>query len=124
MTSSHLGPDLVFGYPRPHYRQEPIYDDRCHFMVNRWSVVRTVKADSNSSATPVWPTVGPLNNLMNTMGSERLGARNESYSLSLKSGTKVWTCKVPEKVWNQYTEGASAKVKVRLTGGADCDSLQ
>jgi len=108
----------------PRYRREPIYDDRCHFQLNQWVVHHTVKADAALSATPVWPTVGPLRNQFNALGSERVGARSESYTLSLASGSKVWTCKVPESIWSRYTEGSTAALKVRLTGGADCDSLK
>lgn len=61
---------------------------------------------------------------MGALGSEREGTRRENYVLTLASGGKTWTCNVSETVWSKYQEGASTPLKVRLTGGADCDSLQ
>jgi len=52
------------------------------------------------------------------------GARSERYELVLTNGKKTWTCNVPENVWSKYQDGASADLKVRLTGGADCASLK
>jgi len=113
----------------PRYRDEPVYDDRCRYQVNRWRTVRSVKADMQNSLNPVWPTVSNLNaNFLGggvgSLGSEREGTRHESYVLTLGSGGKTWTCNVPEGVWSKYHEGATTPLKVRLTGGADCDSLK
>lgn len=107
----------------PRYRQEPVYADRCHFQVNRWRSYRTVKAGPDNSAMPVWPSVGTLSSGLNALGAEREGPRHESYELTLASGGKTWTCNVPETVWAKYTEGSTAPIKVRMTGGADCGSL-
>ena len=79
----------------------------------------------------MWPalnnlsTTGTMNGLAtNGMGAERAGQRSESYVLQLQSGGKTHTCNVPESVWAKYEQGAAAPVKVRLTGGVDCSSLQ
>lgn len=101
----------------PRYREEPVYDDRCHFQVNRWRSVRSVTANATTAQTPVWPSVGPL-------GAEREGARSEHYVLTLTAPGKTWTCDVAERVWSQYPEGSTASVKVRMTGGVDCASLR
>jgi hypothetical protein len=113
----------------PRYRSEPVYDDRCRYQVNRWRSVRSVKADTQSALSPVWPMVGNLNaNFLGgsggTPGSEREGARRESYVLTLGSGGKTWTCNVSEAIWNKYQEGTTTPIKVHLTGGADCASLK
>ncbi len=108
----------------PRYRSEPIYDERCHFVVNRWRAQRTVKASTQDAALPQWPAVGTLNNQFNAVGSEKVGARSERYILTLTADRKVWNCNVPENIWTIYTEGSSAAIKVRLTGGVDCGSLK
>jgi hypothetical protein len=61
---------------------------------------------------------------MGALGSEREGARRESYVLTLASGGKTWTCNVSEAVWSKYQEGATTPLTLRLTGGADCASLK
>ncbi len=111
------------------YRDEPVYDDRCRYQVNRWRSVRSVKADTQNALMPVWPVVNNLNanylgGGLGSLGAEREGARRESYVLTLSSGGKTWTCNVSEAVWNKYQEGVAAPLKVRLTGGADCSSLK
>jgi len=118
----------------PRYREEPVYDKRCHFQVNRWRMSRSAKAEGDTEVLPAWPSVGNLN-LANRgsnplavasgpMGSEREGPRRETYVLKLASGSKLWTCMVSEPVWTKYAEGRTTPLKVRLTGGADCDSLK
>ena len=116
----------------PRYRDEPVYDNRCRFQVNRWRAYRSVKAGSETAAQPMWPSIGTLNSgglafsngLAGGMGAERAGQRSESYVLALQSDGKRWTCNVPESVWNKYQEGASLPIKVRLVGGAVCSSLK
>lgn len=106
----------------PRYRNEPVYDNRCRFQVNRWRTHRTVKNGSETAAAPVWPSMGTLSG--GGMGAERAGPRSESYVLSLLSDGKRWTCNVSEAVWNKYQEGAALPIKVRRVGGVDCSSLQ
>ena len=115
----------------PRYREEPIYDNRCRFQVNRWRTYRTVRAGSQTAAAPMWPALGnvgsaaTMNGLAaNAMGAERAGPRSESYVLQLQSGGKTWTCNVPEGVWNKYEQGSTAPVQVRMVGGVDCASLK
>jgi len=106
------------------YREEPVYDQRCHFRINRWQTARQVKSDQLASPAPTWPGVGFLQGGGSGLGAEREGARRESYTLTLTAGDKHWTCDVPEAVWSRYQEGATVPLKVRLTGGADCGSLR
>ena len=115
----------------PRYREEPVYDNRCRFQVNRWRSYRTVKADPQTAAAPMWPALGNMGNTgsmnglaANGMGAERAGQRSESYVLSLQSDGKTWTCNVPESVWNRYPQGATAPLQIRMVGGADCSSLK
>lgn len=109
------------------YREEPVYDNRCRYQINRWQSYRTVSTGSQTAASPMWPSlgnVGNANNLVNAMGAERAGPRRESYVLQLQSGGKTWTCNVPENVWSKYAQGSTAPVQVRVVGGVDCASLK
>ncbi len=114
----------------PRYRSEPVYDYFCHFQINRWRTYRTVKATSQDSLLPMWPSVGRLNNnvgamdSMTTLGAERQGSRHENYVLILTAKDKTWTCNVPESVWINHPEETTTPIKVRMTGGADCGSLK
>ncbi len=122
----------------PRYRQEPVYDNRCHFQVNRWRSSRSVKAGTangvHTAMAPMWPSVGLLNaglpgaaSLRGNAaipGMEREGARSENYVLTLSAQGKTWTCSVPEAVWRKYTEGTATPVKLRMIGGVDCASLK
>lgn len=108
----------------PRYREQPVYDMRCRYQVNRWRSVRTARVGSETASTPMWPSPGPLNTLGTGLGAERTGARSERYGVSLRSGDKTWSCDVPEAVWNKYEEGTSVSVQVRRIGGVDCASLQ
>ncbi|MRR51802.1 MAG: hypothetical protein EG825_12980 [Rhodocyclaceae bacterium] len=111
----------------PRYRDEPVFDDRCQFRVKRWRVARSVRADSQLVANPVWPGVGALQpgpGGVSSLGTEREGARRERYTLKLTAGGKSWQCDIPQSVWERYPEGSSTPLKVRLTGGADCGSLK
>lgn len=110
------------------YREEPVYDNRCRYQVNRWRSYRTVRAGPQTAAAPAWPALGNMatgNSLVGGgMGAERAGSRSESYVLSLQSEGKTWTCDVSETVWNKYEQGTTTPLQVRMTGGADCSSLK
>lgn len=109
----------------PRYREEPVYDNRCRFQVNRWRSYRSVKAGPQTSASPMWPTLGNINSLtVNSPGAERAGQRSESYVLQLQAGGNNWTCNVPESVWSKYAQGSTTPLQVRTVGGADCASLK
>jgi hypothetical protein len=111
----------------PRYRDEPVFDDRCHFRAKRWRMARSVRVDSQLAANPVWPAVGAMQaglGGLGSLGAEREGPRRERYTLSLTAGGKSWQCDVPLAVWERYPEGSSTPLKVRLTGGADCGSLK
>ena len=111
----------------PRYREEPIYDKRCQYQVNRWRAYRTLKAGPETAAAPEWPSLGTLEHasgLVQTIGAQRAGPRRESYVLQLTSDKKNWTCNVPQNVWNKYEQGSTTPVQVRMVGGVDCASLK
>ena len=116
----------------PRYREEPVYDNRCRYQVNRWRGYRTIQAGPQTAAAPMWPALGDMGNAgnsfggvaTNAMGAERAGQRSEKYVLQLQAGGKSYSCNVPESVWQKYEQGTAAPVQIRLTGGVDCSSLK
>lgn len=108
------------------YREEPVYDDRCHFHINRWQLARTEKAAGDASAPPLWPSprLSQPAFSLDGLGRERLGGRHERYTAELQSSKgKTWSCDLPATSWANLKQGESVTVKVRGTGGAVCDTL-
>jgi hypothetical protein len=80
----------------PRYRDEPVYDTRCHYRVNRWQILRTDKLAGNASLVPAWPqplpghrqgVAGPpaggmgLSGGAALLGADRLGSKRERYQV-------------------------------------------
>ena len=117
----------------PRYRDEPVYDTRCHYRVNRWLLLRTDKLAGNASQMPAWPQpllAGPppgsraLSGGAALLGADRLGGQREHYQVTLQSAKgKQWTCTLSPDRWAALATGKPVTLKVRGTGGADCDSL-
>lgn len=107
----------------PRYRDEPVYDERCHFRVNRWQVARQVVANQDSAPNPTWPLVGHLQG-GSALGAEREAGRRERYILNLAGAGKTWQCDVDAALWERLRDGSQVSLGVRLTGGADCGSLR
>ena len=107
------------------YRSEPVYDDRCHFTVDRWQVSRTEKATGQGlTPAPTWPAVRLLRE-GTSLGAERQGSRKETYSLSLsgKDG-KTYSCSLPAARWAAITDGHAKVIPIGvLTDSPDCDKL-
>ena len=117
----------------PRYRDEPVYDTRCHYRVNRWLLLRTDKLAGNASLMPAWPQpllAGPPAGSMGLsggtalLGADRLGSKRERYQVTLQSAKgKQWTCTLSADRWVALADGKPVTMKVRGTGGADCESL-
>ena len=110
------------------YREEPVYDDKCHYMIDRWHVARTLKTGGDASQLPAWPTTETIRrasqSLTGRLGDERLGQRHEDYAVTLSDGSKTWHCNVQEELWTRLKPSTAVAVKVRSIGGAACDSIE
>lgn len=109
------------------YRSEPVYDDRCHFTVNRWGVSRTEKTTRLIfGPEPVWPAVRVSGGTC--LGCEREGPRRETLSVDLRGRAdqgKTWRCDIDNGRWRALKNGDERQIEVRvLTGGAVCDTLK
>ncbi|TVQ90438.1 MAG: zinc ribbon domain-containing protein [Deltaproteobacteria bacterium] len=103
---------------KPKYRKEPVYDDRCRYTIDTWSVTRTEEA-KGQGLEPRWPTV----QIRGTQ--EREGRRNAVYRVRLlDEDGQQHTCDLSEARWrglkpNQKIEATFGG----LTGAIDCSSL-
>jgi hypothetical protein len=106
------------------YRDEPVYDDRCYYTIDRWAVARTLDASGASVKDVRWPDVGALRPCI-FVGCERLGSRKETYTVELtdpKSGKQ--TCNVDANKWATLGDGSRWKGGIRVIGGGlDCATL-
>jgi hypothetical protein len=110
---------------QPKYRDEPVYDDKCSYTVDRWEKHRTASSSGrNTSPAPFWPEVR-LGRACNSLGCEREGAHRETYSLQLAgSDGKSYSCSMSASRWNLVADGVKKPIKIAvLTGIADCDAL-
>lgn len=104
----------------PRTREEPVYDDKCRYTVDRWTVLRTETASGTGVVpAPSWPAVqlgGP---------TLREGTRSETYTLSLRDGEGTeTTCEVPEARWASMADGSTWRGKIGvLSGAVDCTTL-
>jgi hypothetical protein len=106
------------------YKDEPIYDDKCRFTVDRWRHARDLKEAGGLRDAPRWPQVS-LKRAGTCVGCEREGAHAEQYQVVLvgEPGTK-WECDKPQSEWKAFPLGKKYPLKVGVvTGLADCSSL-
>ena len=106
------------------YRDEPVYDDKCHYDVDRWHQAREEVARGGLAQPPTWPPVRLAGG--SGRGAEREGKRTETYTVQLrdaKSG-KVHECAYPEAKWRSIPERSRHSIAVRLIGTADCETLK
>lgn len=110
---------------QPKYREEPIYDDRCYFTVDRWVNSREVTAQGASlNDVPSWPSVN-ITRSGNCVGCEREGGRVEHYLVHLRSGEDTYTCEVEQDMWETMTIESTWTFDVGVvTGQPNCDSLK
>jgi hypothetical protein len=85
-----------------------VYDERCTYTVNEWSVARTERA-SGDDLTPVWPAVQLAGD------SERRGAQDETYRVILVSDGETFTY-VPETASEFGRFGPGSEWTVTVNG--------
>ncbi len=108
------------------YREEPIYDDKCSYKVDKWVTVRTAESKGSSLAQePTWPPTGSLRG-GSGLGAEREGARSETYSVHYQDADGgSHDCSYPQQSWQGVAVGSrwAAEAGVMFSN-LDCDSLQ
>lgn len=109
------------------YRSEAVYDDRCHFTVNRWGLERTARNTGfGLFPEPAWPPtfIRPGS----CLGCEKEGARRETLTVAMRSRAEAgrkWRCDIDHERWRAVGDGQWLQIKVRvITGGAVCDTVR
>jgi hypothetical protein len=108
------------------YREEPVYDDRCDYRVDRWRVARDRVASGQSrEPAPFWPEVA-LRRPGRCLGCDREGARHETYTVHLRREEgKPLSCDLPQAQWQGMAPGSRWQVAVRaMLDKPDCGSLR
>lgn len=110
----------------PRYKDEPVYDEKCYYTVDRWRPTRKLDATGVSLAdTPRWPDVRSLR-AGACEGCEREGARTETYTLNLKdSKGQPQSCPLDAAKWASFADGATLTGEIRVAGNSlDCSTLK
>jgi hypothetical protein len=109
------------------YRKEPVYADRCHYMVNKWQVSRTETASGMAlTDEPRWPDP-KLTNTGQCVGCEREAKRSESYVVRLleREKNEEVTCEFDRARWASFAAGSKWTGQLSVIGGIpDCSSLK
>lgn len=112
---------------KPKFREEPVYDQKCYFQVEKWTTERTEKAEGQSrDPAPEWPTFA-LTREGSCKGCQREGSRNETYTLMFvdKKEGETYECPVERSVWDSSEVGSKWKAEVGMVSSSpDCDSFQ
>jgi hypothetical protein len=109
----------------PRYREEPVYDERCDFTVDRWGELRRATADGQDHAlAPAWPALSLRAGVCR--GCEREGRRTSTYKVALTTAdNKRLDCEVSEAQWPSFAPGSRWALKQGVvTGSPDCKSLK
>lgn len=77
-------------YEEPVYRDDPIYDTKYRYKINKWVPNRTETAGKSESSTkdPQWPNIKLVGNGADILGNEREGGRSEKYIVHFISKEK------------------------------------
>lgn len=104
-------------YQDPVYRQEPIYDTKYAYEIEKWLPDDTAWARGDGSREPVWPTVRPGRN-------EREGARIQKYVLRLTDADgKTYEEEVTPEQFQRYRAGQEVQLR-RKRGGDDVEIVE
>lgn len=99
-------------YEEPVYRQEPIYDTKYYYEIDKWMHKEYVKT-SGSDKEPYWGEY-------NYKTKEREGSKSENYKITIINNdneTKEYF--VDFDVWKKLNKGESVKLKVYIGGRAE-----
>ncbi|MFA6318210.1 MAG: zinc ribbon domain-containing protein [Elusimicrobiota bacterium] len=105
------------------YREEPVYDHRCRYSVDRWARARSETARGGLAETPAWPDVS-LRREGVCQGCEREGARRERYTVLFEGNGKGRSCVFGAERWRSFAPGSAWKGRVNALTGLDCAKLE
>lgn len=111
----------------PRYREESYQVTMCEYTIGRWRKVRDATAQGTGRApAPAWPEVSLASGGADRYGSEREGARSESYRVDLEDADGArHTCEVAsQSTWSALAPGDTVQVSFNVLGQPRCDTLQ
>lgn len=74
-------------YSDPVYREDPVYDTKYTYKINKWAPEKSVTAEA-STKQPYWPAINLTGNGSNVLGNEREQSRSEKYTVNFISKEK------------------------------------
>lgn len=98
-------------YEEPVYKEEPIYQTKYYYEIDKWVYKDTVKAQGNDK-NPEWPTYKYKN-------QEREGSRTEEYTVTLEYDGKTKDFKLSFDEWKSLKKGDVVKLKTHINGDAE-----
>lgn len=113
------------------YREEPVYDTKCYYTVDRWAFDRNAETKGiGLEKDPFWPSPVIRECFGNSLGCERLGTRNESYLVHFDETSgdtkgEKHDCEFEESKWKTFQPSLLYKSeKSVIFNFITCDSIQ
>jgi hypothetical protein len=111
------------------YREEPVFDQRCTYSVDRWKQQRIEQAGAEGlTPEPSWPSVVLTGAGLNALGSEREGTRSEKYTVKFKEdgpSGRLLTCDIAQSQWQTLADGTRWIAPVGVVSDSiDCSGLK
>ena len=92
-------------YQEPIYRDEPVYETKYYYDIERWVVDREEKS-SGADNVPYWPEYILAAN-------ERVGFTGEVYTLSILAKEKTYSVTLPLEWWETFKAGDTVEITVQ-----------
>ncbi|MEM6994707.1 MAG: zinc ribbon domain-containing protein [Myxococcota bacterium] len=112
---------------KPKFKEEPVYDNKCKYTIDKWKTVRTEKAEGQSrSPAPAWPAF-KLVKEGKCKGCERVGDKSATYEILFvdPKASETHECEVDEATWNATEVGSAWVAEVGVVSTSlDCDSFK
>lgn len=110
------------------YREEPVYDQRCDYTIDRWVYERSVETNGRGlSPSPRWGNVNLQCANQNRRGCEREAGRSERYIVAFRGDGNTYECSFPQREWENIRVESRWTIEVRSFVPGDsalCDTLQ
>ena len=106
-------------YQEPVYRDDPVYDTKYRYNINKWVHDRTETARDSEASTksPLWPKITLAGTTADVLGNEREGSRSEKYIvhfISKNKKPKKYSQALNQIEWNTFEYGATYEAKLFL----------
>ncbi len=112
---------------KPKFKEEPVYDNKCRYSIDKWKTVRTEKAEGTAkSPEPHWPEY-KLTKEGKCKGCERVGDKSATYEILFvdRKESETHECEVDEAKWTSSEVGSKWVAEVGVVStGLDCDSFK